>query len=74
MGSAVPEDDVASFTAVLLRTGSIALGDADEREVHRTTGLVVEARGRVLEHLQLALGLSRRPGRGAGQKLWRTYG
>jgi hypothetical protein len=57
-------------------TGTIrtALADTDERQVHRATDLIVEARERVLEHLQLALGLSRRMGHGAGHEPWRTYG
>ncbi len=57
-------------------TGTIraALADTDEREVHRATDLIVEARERVLEHLQLALELSRRMGHRAGHERRRTYG
>lgn len=66
-----PEAVVIEMVAGTIRT---ALADADEREVHRATKLIVEARERVLEHLQLALALSRRMDHGTGHEPWRTYG
>jgi hypothetical protein len=57
-------------------TGTIrtALGDADESDVRRAVELMVEAKERVLEHLQLALELSRRMNGDDAQPPRRTQG
>ncbi len=69
-------DECPAAVVIEMVTGTIrtALADTDEREVYRASDLIAEARERVLEHLRLALELSRRMGRGTGREPWRTYG
>jgi hypothetical protein len=57
-------------------TGTIrtCLVHADERDVEVATELIIEARERVLEHLQLALALSRRMHDDEGDDERRAYG
>ncbi len=56
-------------------TGTIrtALGAVERRDLARATGLIAEARDRVLEHLQLALALSRRIHTGGDEGASTTY-
>ncbi len=58
---AYPGEEPAAVVIEMV-TGTIrtVLAAADERDVERATELIAEARERVLEHLQLALELSRR--------------
>jgi hypothetical protein len=57
-------------------TGTIrtALVDADESDLRRAVELMLEANERVLEHLQLALELSRRMNGDDAEPPRRTYG
>jgi hypothetical protein len=66
-----PEDypgEQPGEVVVEMITGTIAtaLSDTDEDTIVQATALIVDARERVLEHLQLALALSRRGRAGEG--------
>jgi hypothetical protein len=54
------ESPAAVVIEMVVGTIRTSLADADEGELERATELIVDARERVLEHLQLALALSRR--------------
>jgi hypothetical protein len=62
---------VIEMVAGTIRT---ALGAVDGQDLARATELIAEARDRVLEHLQLALALSRRMHKGGGDGPSMTHG
>jgi hypothetical protein len=66
-----PANVVIEMVVGTIRT---ALGGVDERELERATDLIAAACDRVLEHLQLALELSRRMHGEAGGEAGRVYG
>lgn len=65
-GEAYPGEEPGAVI-ISMMTGTIrtALVDIDPDDVSRATELIAEARNRVIEHLQLAVELSRRMGANA---------
>lgn len=72
---AYPGEDPAAVVVEMV-IGSIcsAFGAADRRDLERATELIVAACDRVLEHLRLALELSRRMGKAGNDGPARAYG
>jgi hypothetical protein len=72
---AYPGEEPGAVVAEMI-TGTIhtALGAVDGQDLARATQLIAEARDRVLDHLQLALALSRRMHEGGVDGPPRTYG
>ena len=70
-GSEEPE---ALFLEMVSGTIATAIGDADQHDLRRATELIAAACERVVEHLQLAVELSRRMHRDAERGPGRAYG
>ena len=68
------EEPGAVLVEMVSGTIATALGEADPRDVRRATELIAAACSRVLEHLQLALELSRRMQGDARGGPGRVYG
>jgi hypothetical protein len=68
------ESPAAVVIEMVVGTIRTSLADADEGELERATELIVDARERVLEHLQLALALSRRMNESSEDEPRRGFG
>src|ERR1700730_11212999 len=68
------EEPAAVILEMVTGTIRAALVGAPERDVRRATELIGEAQARVLEHLELALELSRHIRGEAGRRPRRTHG
>jgi DNA-binding MurR/RpiR family transcriptional regulator len=67
------EEPAAVVIEMIIGSIRTTLAGADEPDVVRATELIAEARERVLEHLQLALAVSRRRDAAGGQS-WPPHG
>lgn len=68
------EEPAAVFVEMVCGTIATVVGEADPDDVRRTTELIVAARERVLEHLELALELSKRMHGEDEERRGRAYG
>jgi hypothetical protein len=68
------EEPGAVFIEMVSGTIETAIGETDPHDLRQATELIAAAHERVVEHLRLAVELSRRMQGGAGGGPWRAFG